>query len=242
MIERERIPELVVPGKPLGRHKATDDRSAAYPAETAARLASVRHASSGLPLNQQETSSCTGNALAGALNCVPHWKAGQPVLTERDALAVYSDEEVALGFGPYPPNDNGGSGLDVCKAAKARGWLWGYQHATDLQHTLLALVPRPVIIGIDWFDSFDSPMSATSYVPGLIEIASGATVRGGHEVLLDEINVVQKLVGGFNSWGSDWGVGGRFCMTWDTLGMLLARGGDATVPRTRPGFVAQPLT
>jgi hypothetical protein len=229
------IPELVVPGKRLGRHVHFDSRSAAYPAETAPAVVSVTHQSAGLPLDQGEIGSCTANALVGALNTVPHWSPGAPTLAEPDAVALYS-AETALEGSPYPPNDPGGSGTEVCQAAKNAGMLDGYQHATGLDQALAALVIRPVIVGINWFDSFDTPGPQ-----GVVAIAPGATVRGGHEVLATGIDAAAQLVWLWNSWGTPYGLGGRFAMSFSTLAALLGQGGDVTVPRTAPGWCASPL-
>ena len=229
------IPETVVPGKRLGRHIHIDPRSAAYPAEGAPAVVTVTHESAGLPLDQGEIGSCTANALIGALNTVPHWSAGAPTLAEPDAVALYS-AETALEGDPYPPNDPGGSGTEVCQAALTEGMLDGYQTATGLDQALAALVIRPVIIGINWFTSFDAPGPH-----GLVAIAPGATVRGGHEVLANEIDAINELVWLWNSWGPSYGVGGRFCMSFTTLSTLLEQGGDVTVPRTAPNWHASPL-
>ena len=120
-VHRIHVPELAVPGKPLGRHIYIDTRSDAYPAEQATALRSVTHQSGGLPLDQGQIGSCTANALVGALNTVPHWKPGQPLLGERDAVRLYS-EETALEGDPYPPNDPGGSGTRSTRPASRRGW------------------------------------------------------------------------------------------------------------------------
>jgi hypothetical protein len=241
-IVRIQIPELVVPGKPLGRHIHIDSRSASFPAETAAAIVSVEHKSTGLPLNQLDTSSCTGNALCGALNCAPHFGTGaqgQVPLTEADALKVYSAEEVLEGIGPYPPNDQGGSGTVVCQAGKNAGMLVGYQHATTIDQALGALVIRPVITGVNWFTSFDTP-DAT----GLVAIAKGATVRGGHEFVAVAIDAIEELVWFPNSWGLGYGVahgsipGGCFCMRFATWATLMSQGGDVTIPRTAHGWKA----
>jgi hypothetical protein len=55
-------------------------------------------------------------------------------------------------------------------------------------------------------------------------------VRGGHEVLADGIDEPKQLVWFWNSWGKSFGVGGRFCMSFDTWAQLLAEQGDVTVP------------
>ena len=236
------IPELVVPGKPLGRHIHIDSRSADYPAQTAPAVVSATHESYGLPLNQGQAGSCTGNALCGALNTVPHYGTGahgDVALTEADATAVYSAEEILMGFGPYPPNDQGGSGTEVCQAALNAGTLRAYEHATSIDEALRALVVRPVITGINWFTSFDDCDPST----GIIAITRGATVRGGHEIVATAIDAVEELVWLWQSWGLGWGLNatGRFAMSFATWETLIAQGGDVTVPRTAHGWAAPPL-
>lgn len=244
-IVRHRIPEAHVPGKPLGRHFHYDSRSAAYPAKLAPGIISVTHASAGLPFDQdlpKPLGSCTGNALCGNLNTAPHWTPGQPTLTELDAVAIYNAESILQGTGPVPPNDPGGSGTEVCQAAKNAGMLDSYTHATGIDEALHALVLAPVITGINWLTSFDTPDAA-----GLVSIAPGATVRGGHEILAIAIDALNELVWFPNSWGLAFGVafggipGGCFAMRFSTWDTLLQQGGDVTVPHTAPGWHAKPL-
>ncbi len=217
------LPEQVVEGKRLGRHVLHDPRSLNFLAPRAPAIVSVTHDATGLPLNQGQIGSCTANALCGALDSAPNFTGGTP-LTETNAISVY-EVETKLEGKPYPPNDPGGSGLMVCKAAQQMGLISSYQHALGIQHALEALVLRPVITGISWYTSFDTPSSA-----GLIAIASGATVRGGHEIVADQIDADNQLVWFWNSWGTTWGVGGRFCMSYDTWDTLLQQQGDVTVP------------
>ena len=185
---------------------------------------SITHTATGLPLNQGALGSCTANALCGALDSAPDFAGGMP-LNENNAVQLY-ELETKLEGKPYPPNDPGGSGLMVCKAAKQEGLISSYQHAFGLSHALEALVLRPVITGINWYTSFDEPDPKT----GQVTIAPGATVRGGHEIVADEIDAPNELVWFWNSWGTGWGTGGRFCMSFDTWGELLKERGDVTVP------------
>jgi hypothetical protein len=152
---------------------------------------------------------------------------GTTTLTEADAIRVY-ELETKLEGKPYPPNDPGGSGLMVCAAAKQLGMIASYNHAFGIRHALEALVVRPVITGINWYSSFDTPDPQT----GLVAIGAGATVRGGHEIVADGIDADKKLVWFWNSWGTQWGLGGRFCMAFDTWDQLLHEQGDVTVPLT----------
>lgn len=85
---------------------------------------------------------------------------------------------------------------------------------------------RPVITGISWCSSFDHPDPTT----GLVTIAADATVRGGHEVVADGIDAEHQLVWFWNSWGTGFGQGGRFCMSYATWDQLLSEQGDVTVP------------
>jgi hypothetical protein len=222
-VVRTTIPEQVMHGKRLGRHIVHDPRSRDYPADTAPAIISVTHAAAGLPLNQGDIGSCTANALCGALDSAPDFKGGTP-RNEHDAITLY-ELETKLEGQPYPPNDPGGSGLEVCKAAKELGWISSYKHAFGVEKALLALVLHPVITGINWYTSFDTPSPE-----GLVAIAHGATVRGGHEVVADQIDAPNKLVWFWNSWGTAFGVGGRFCMSFDTWQQLLEQTGDVTVP------------
>jgi hypothetical protein len=218
------LPEQPVSGKRLGRHVEHDPRSRNFEAPMAAQIVSVKHQAVGLPLDQGQIGSCTANALCGALNSAPDLGGAAP-RGETDAVSLY-ELETRLEGHPYPPNDPGGSGLMVCKAAHQMGWISAYHHAFGIHSALLALVLRPVITGIKWYTSFDQPDPSS----GVVEIATGATVRGGHEVVADEIDAAKQLVWFWNSWGTQFAQGGRFCMTFDTWDQLLRQQGDVTVP------------
>lgn len=220
---RATIDEEAVAGRRLGRHVLHDPRSLGFVAPQAPKVASVQHKATGLPLDQGKIGSCTANALCGALNSQPDFRGGTR-RTEDDAVSLY-EQETKLEGKPYPPNDPGGSGLEVCKAAKQLGWISSYTHAFGLQQALQALVVRPVITGVNWYSSFDAPDAQ-----GLVAIAPGAKVRGGHEVVADGIDADKELVWFWNSWGTRWGKGGRFCMSFATWDHLLKERGDVTVP------------
>ena len=238
IVEYTRIPELVVPGRRLGRHVKHDSRSKLYRHKRrGATLQTVTWTRQIPILNQGDVGSCTGNAETGALGTLPDFislPAPHPVLDEDEALALYSAAEVVDGDGPYPPNDNGSSGLSVCQAAKAAGLISGYTHCLGVADTLDALQTGPVILGTNWYDSFDTPDAS-----GLIAIAAGATVRGGHETLWRGIDTEAQTISGDNSWGTGWGLGGSMTMSWATLERLLAEQGDCTVsiPLTEPAPV-----
>ena len=233
------LPEIVVPGCRLGRHIRHDPRSLAYllpETETVVSVTWPRH----IPiLDQRATSACTGNALTGALGTGPLFDALPSGLTldEQFALTIYSQAEVLDGDGPYPPNDNGSSGLSVATVAKTDGYISGYLHATSVAAAHTAIQAGPFIQGTNWFTGMDTP-DANGVVT-----ATG-TVRGGHEYVCREYDAVNDLWWYDNSWGPSFGVQGRFAMTSATLATLLAQSGDITalVPVNKPAPVPTPPT
>jgi Papain family cysteine protease len=229
-ITRRRIPETQVDGKPLGRHVHHDSRSLNYLVEPDGTVVSARWERAIPVLDQGQVGSCTGNAATGALGTDPDYASLDALLAkglklnEAEALTLYSAAETIDGDGPYPPNDHGSSGLSVAKAAANAGLISGYTHITSVAAAQTAIQTGPFIVGTDWYTSFDTPDSK-----GVVSIAKGATVRGGHEyecIGYDTDNDLWEMV---NSWGTTFGVAGHFFYSTATLKALLADQGDATV-------------
>lgn len=218
------LAERVVAGQRLGRHVQHDARSRNYPAAVAP-IADVKHVRHGLPFNQGDLGSCTGNAMAGALMTSPYYTAGRS-LAEAAAVQLY---EQATHFdrtkGIYPPDDTGSTGLAVAKAATKDGYISAYSHAFGLQHALGALTLAPVITGINWYTSFDEPLST-----GECPLTADATVRGGHEIELFGLDEENRQIWAYQSWGRTWGGlhNGTFWFSYTTFEQLLAEKGDVT--------------
>ena len=215
----------------LGRHVDHDDRSWQYAAATAA-IATVQHRHYGLALDQGNVGSCTGNAMAQSLNTEPfHTARKGKLLKEPDALKLYSLATKLDTFpGAYPPDDTGSSGLAVMQAAQQLKLIAGYTHSFSLMHLLGALTLQPGILGINWYDSFDSPTPQ-----GECQLPAGASVRGGHEIAMVGLDATAQQVWCINSWGR-WGYknSGRFWFSWATLDRLLHERGDATFAMKLP--------
>lgn len=239
-VYRRHIPETQVAGRPLGRHVEHDSRSLAYQVEADGTVASASWARRIPILDQGDVGSCTGNAAVGHIGSEPDYDSviaslSNLVLDENEALAIYSAAETIDGDGPYPPNDNGSSGLSVAKAAKNASLISGYQHMTSLEACQTAIQQGPFIVGSNWYTSMDSPDSG-----GLV-VAKG-TVRGGHEYLCRVYDADADLWWLDNSWSLQFGVQGRFCYSSATLKFLLSEDGDATqfTPLTVTPPVPQP--
>jgi hypothetical protein len=240
-IEFNRIPEVAVEGKPLGRHLEHDPLSKAYAYRVSATvvvLKSVRHKRLIAALNQGTTGSCTGNALVHALSADPFRATFATTQTFDESLArsFYSvATTLDVWAGSWPPDDTGSSGLAVSKAAQQYNWISGYQAVLDYTSALAALMQRPFIVGQSWFSSFDTPAAS-----GEVKIAADAYVRGGHETCFDELDVERKRVWFTNSWGPGWGLSGRAWMSWATFqDLVFTRRGDVMtlVPRGAPALL-----
>ena len=221
---RTTIEERVTPGKRLGRHIVHDPRSRNFPAEQAPAIVSVTHKAVGLPLNQGDIGSCTANALCGALNSAPDFTGGERRATSR-ARSISTSSRPASRATRIRRTTRAAAGSRSARPQSS----WDGSRRTSTPSVSSTRCSRwclrPVITGINWYTSFDTPDA-----DGLVAIATGATVRGGHEVVADQIDAPNKLVWFWNSWGKAFGVGGRFCMSFDTWQQLLEQTGDVTVP------------
>ena len=152
---------------------------------------------------------------------VTFFQRGRPV-TEHDAVDLYSKATHEDPFpGTYPPDDRGSTGLAAMKAARTLSYITGYSHAFGLEHALRALALAPVITGVPWYESFDTPNK-----DGLVTI--GGQVQGGHEFEVLGIDADNHTVRACNSWGPEWGDDGYFTLSWETWDRLLTERGDVT--------------
>ena len=231
----------------LGRHIHHDSRSFAYKFDTSGlALKSVKHKRRMPIFDQGNIGSCTGNAGIGCLATEPFYQDVASTayrqfqysaqikeiytFDEAGAVQLYSDATHADDYpGQYPPDDTGSDGLTIAKILKQAGKISGYQHTFSLDDALLALTKTPFITGVDWYDAMFHPDADGRVHPK-------GSLAGGHEIVADEIDAENERVWFSNSWGDDWGVIGRFYLTFADYGALLARQGDVTifVPLSQP--------
>lgn len=225
-----RFEEIVHEGMRLGRNQWLDARSLAYMVENSVhemgrRLHDKEWEREVVILDQGDLGSCTGNAGTGALGTQPFFEAvgraalpaaDDPAALEEFAVQLYSDATKVDAYpGEYPPTDSGSSGLAICKVLRARGVIKGYRWARSPYGLLQLLQNGPVLQGMPWYNAFFTPDSGGYIDSDPRWYSSG--VAGGHEVEaigveLDESDAYNSTIVYANSWGPNWGLGGRFKM------------------------------
>lgn len=233
-----RLPEVVVPGRRLGRHIGHDPASLRFLAPEAAPAPTSWERITPI-LDQGDIGSCTGNATVGVLGSTVCFEAldqaQRTALGEDLAVKVYSLATALDPFpGSFPPEDTGSDGNSAAKAARNLGYSSGWTHATSLGAMHGLIQAGPFMVGTSWLSGMDDPDAE-----GIVH-ATGV-VRGGHEyeVLNYTANGLWECV---NSWGSSWGKRGHFFIPDGDMVKLLADQGDATalVPLTQPAPTPTP--
>ena len=211
----------------LGRLVEHDPRSRIYAAARASSERSVLHGHSAPVLDQGESNSCTGHALAQCINTDPFANCRNAYLNSRIAFDLYSLATRLDPFkGQFPPEDTGSSGLAVAKAGVRRGYLRGYGHAFGFKGFCRVLQTQPVLVGTAWYSGMNTPAADGRVSPS-------GDPEGGHEYLALGIDYERKRLTFLNSWGPSWGKNGRFQMSFEDFAGLLADRGDVVVPAAR---------
>lgn len=254
----------------LGRHVNHDPRSRRYPfraapVEAEEDLVPVFHERHIPIFDQGNLGSCTGNAALGILATGPYWDVmsdsvqqygpqtptGRLAWTEHGAVDLYSLLTAADDYpGQYPPDDTGSDGLTAGKVLTADGIVPGYQHTFSASDAVRALQEFPLLVGTAWTEQMFYPDSL-----GRIDV-QGSTA-GGHEWIVDEFVPIGQVpvggsdvlsfrdsyLGGTTSWGTSFGVAGRFYLSFSDFNRLLESDGDVIVltPPNAPAPQPEPV-
>ena len=163
-------------------------------------------------LDQGSTGTCVGHAWRNFLRCAPL------ETTSTRAPNAYDIYRKAVAVDTWSENDDeaslpdGDTGLDWgtsvragAEAVTSLGRLKTYLWAFTLQPALeFVLTQGPVVLGINWYNSFSRPDSE-----GVIRISQNARVEGGHAILWRGADTKRGLALLSNSWGDDWGRSGE---------------------------------
>lgn len=214
------------------------------------------HKRSGLfPLDQNGYSACVGfamielglagpimqhlNKLANLFNLAVG-PAGAKDAAERIALEWYRRAQEVDEWPGAEPTYEGTSGRAGAKVGQSLGLWPSYDWLTSLEEVVRYLVLHgPVPSGMDFFTS-DMDPEAKNYVKGRKEVTALLTAEGiwegGHEMLLDYVNIKTERLGGPQTWGESPSQSPyeRWEMTFETFAYRLSQGADAlAIPEVR---------
>ena len=213
----------------LGRVAIPDARDDRYPMSTAlpraVDLPRFRYWSAYYPpLDQGSTSQCVLYSTAGALMASPV-RRPRSLFTPAYLAEQYRWAQDNDDWPGAEPSYYGTSVRAGCKAWQRLGLIRAYYHAqtmADLE--LWTLTKHPWIAGTSWYASFYEPDPKT----GVIRIAPGSAVVGGHAWMVVGYNRERGLFTALNSWGSGYGLFGRFRIEGELMERLIfSEYGDA---------------
>jgi C1A family cysteine protease len=194
-----------------------------------------------LPYSQLQMSSCTANAIAGAIQ-FDQAKQGLPIVMPSRLFIYYNEREMENSV----DSDCGAMIRDGIKSVATQGYcsedMWPYDTSKfrmkptpdcydygsghialqymRLNQSLLEMraclaAGYPFIFGFTVYDSFEGSEVAKT---GILEMPrSGENVQGGHAVLACGFNDDWQRFIVRNSWGTDWGQGGFFTIPYSYL-------------------------
>lgn len=132
--------------------------------------------------------------------------------------------------GSYPgasPFYEGTSVLAGAKVLTNMGHYSSYHWAfTEKEIALAVGYFGPVVIGINWYTGMFEPNN-----DGFLSVTG--QVEGGHCILVHAIDAKAGFYWLWNSWGADWGVGGRAKLSRTNMSRLLMEAGEACLPQRK---------
>lgn len=181
------------------------------------------------PLDQGNTGTCVAHGWK-------HWLSAAPVIQSDVDEPPYPfdmyDEMILLD--EFPENDHDADrqmGTSVRAGAKvlqgkgylkSYSWAWSVETAADWLAGIDAegrFVGGPVVIGVEWRDGMWNTDSE-----GFLRVSGN--VVGGHCVCLLGWNEKRGFAYGINSWGTSFGVRGRFYLAGEDFKKLMQEGGE----------------
>lgn len=168
-------------------------------------------------LDQGQEGACVGFGWTHWLNDGPYVRKGY--FDAGFARYLYYD---AQHVDEWEGNNYSGTSVRAgVKVLQARGYVTNYVWAFTLEEVVQALLEGgPVVVGTNWYDEEPDEQ-------GFIHLKPTSKVRGGHAYIINGVNVRDGKVRAKNSWGQEWGVNGRFWMTFETLERLIHEDGEA---------------
>jgi len=170
--------------------------------------------------DQKDTPHCVGFGWA-------HWLHAAPVVNYIDPHGIY---RYAKYVDEWQGEDYEGTSVRAgAKVLHHMGFIESYAFTRDLDTLIYTLLEvGPVVIGVDWYQGF-----MRSDTHGVIKLEGD--LLGGHCCMLTGVNVIDRMFRGKNSWGEDYGVLGRFWLSFDDMKKLMRDKGEVCCAIERKG-------
>ncbi len=167
------------------------------------------------PLDQGSHPHCVGYAWR-------HWLNYPPLITTKAGPSGPEIYLAAQRIDEWPGENYAGTSVRAgAKVVQSAGHIANYYWSQSIADMMDFLRTRgTVVVGTNWYDRMSRPLPN-----GLIRI--GGRQVGGHAYLVHGYSSGSRLFRCVNSWGSGWGQGGGFWVTFDDMARLLAEDGEA---------------
>lgn len=177
-------------------------------------------------LDQGREGACVGFGWSHELLARPVVQGG---VDDAYALSIYHE---ARELDDWPGEDySGTSVLAGAKAVQRRGHMTEYRWGFSLDELVMALgYQGPVVLGLNWYTG-QMAADAENY------IRPTGQVEGGHAICAFGVSISKQRIALVNSWGDDWGDGGRCWMTFEDMDRLLHEQGEQCIPVGRRKIV-----
>lgn len=169
--------------------------------------------------DQGNTPACTGFAAVHFLadGPVTQGKKGQAPIDPQEIYRLNQENDRKMGYSFA----EGATSLAMAKTLKQLGYISSYFWGYDLNAVVQAALVSPVLIGIDWLEGMDDPDRKHGVIRAI------GRIRGGHELLINGVDLDDGMFRLKNSWGQSWGKRGHAYLPFEDLEKLLGMGGEA---------------
>ena len=179
------------------------------------------------PLDQGQEGECVGFSIAGELAARP---VAYDVTNETGRKIFAAARSVDQSEGRNFPD--GATVLAGMKATQRANYFSKYGWCFGIDDTINWIIRRgPVVLGINWYDSMYETTGK-----GLIKV--DGPIVGGHAIMANGFWPNHPLFGDIlvltNSWGRDWGLGGRGYLPVESTKRLLSEDGEVAAPTDFP--------
>jgi hypothetical protein len=178
-------------------------------------------------LNQGNIGACTGFAWAAELAARP--KVISNITNQIGFNLYYRAQHLDEWAGN---NYEGSSVLGAVRAVQEiyPGAIPEYRWAFGLDDLIMAVGHvGPAVAGIPWYSDMFTPDGSNT-------IHVGGDLVGGHAILVNGVNIANKVFKLHNSWGNHFGNNGSVRISFDDMKRLLRERGEACIP-VRRGLV-----